>query len=61
MAIFWLDTRAGLANLSDGQGRVASDPWQPGMEIRSERVPILQLDGAGQRSVQVIRRQSYTQ
>ena len=58
MAIFWLDTRAGLANLPDGQGRGASDPWQPGMEIGSERVLILQLDGASQRSVQVQRRLS---
>ena len=57
MAIFWLDTRAGLASLSDGQGR-APDPWQPGMEIGSERALILQLDGAGQRSVQVKRRLS---
>lgn len=61
MAIFWLDTRAGLANLSDGQCRVVLDPWQPGMEIRSEGVFILQLDEVGQRSVQVNRRLSYTQ
>ncbi|EDR00790.1 uncharacterized protein LACBIDRAFT_312970 [Laccaria bicolor S238N-H82] len=51
MAIFWLDTRAGLANLPGGQC-VVSDPWQPGMEIRNEGVLILRLDEAGKRSVQ---------
>ena len=52
MAIFWLDTRA-VFTKSDG--RLVSDPWQPGTEIRDDGMLILELDEAGQRSVHVKR------
>ena len=50
MAIFWLDTRAVLTN-KDGQ--LVWDPWQPGTEIREDGMLVLEQNEAGRRSVQV--------
>ena len=47
MAVFWLDTRAALQRVSD--------PWQPETEIQEDGMLIIELDEAGQRSVQVKR------
>ena len=47
MAVFWLDTRAAP--------QPVSDPWQPETEIQEDGMLILELDEAGQRSVQVKR------
>ena len=47
MAVFCLDTRAAL--------QPVSDPWQPETEIQEDGMLILELDEAGQRSVQVKR------
>ena len=47
MAVFWMDTRAALQRVSD--------PWQPETEIQEDGMLILELDEAGQRSVQVKR------
>ena len=47
MAVFWLDTRAAP--------QPVSDPWQPETEIQEDGMLILELDGTGQRSVQVKR------
>ena len=55
MAIFWLDTKA-VFTKSDG--RLVSDPWQPRTEICDDGMLILELDQAGQRSVQVKRESS---
>jgi hypothetical protein len=49
MAVFWLDTRAVLTK----DGQLDWDPWQPGTKIREDGMLVLELDEAGQRSVQV--------
>ncbi|EDR01171.1 uncharacterized protein LACBIDRAFT_333509 [Laccaria bicolor S238N-H82] len=43
------------AVFTKSDGRLVSDPWQPGTEIRDDGMLILELDEAGQRSVQVKR------
>ncbi|KAF8805270.1 hypothetical protein BYT27DRAFT_7104827 [Phlegmacium glaucopus] len=49
MAVFWLDTSA-IPSSSDGQD---IDPWQPGTELPSDGMLILENAGDGSRSVMI--------